>query len=1558
MKRLLFALLLMLCWQLSSAQYRTLFQGTDMDNRVTGISLYTPSTGYLSTSKWVGYTTDSGRTVSRRYVTMGNVDYGFNQVNLTFGFTIEGVKAFSADTLLVHGDYGLEPSILYSTNGGATWKLVYHRNIPFNHVYLYNSMYDMVFPGNGSTGFAVHGDEVLRSTDRGRTWSVVSFQPNQRMFRLSFADGNTGFVAGKEKVWRTTNGGNSWTVLSLTAVNITALSAASPSHVFVSSGGNQYYSGNGGASFTLTNTEAGRLYTDDFHFINDSTGYAIAGYGVYQTRNRGRAWEPMPGSSQFSYLNYGYGRLKFYNSQQAYALGENEYAAITSNAGGVSLPRAVFEYDASNTCVTNTVLLKNQSHGGYAYRWLRNGQLLATTYDASYAVSGASDEISLIVTKGAFSDTMTVNIAANGAAGALNLNVVTVRDTVCSNSPVYFEVRNSQPDVQYQVGRSCCGYNPPVNGNGGTLLLAASSNSYEDTTATYTISASRNGACGAQYAQVQRSVRLINSFPNVTATSDTICKQGVFFITVPNSRVGYNYWSDTAFAKVPGNGGAIQLPTRGSIASSVYNHDFDNIISTNTYSVYVRHNFGCGSSFPAVSFNITGRGTKAGFNTISHEMLTGDALAFEDLSKQAHSYVWTFTEGSTVTTSTSRLPNPVFTVPGVHKIQQKTITREGCVDSADRYIEVFAGTVAPQSTLCTTTAGQQGIDSLRLRNYFMSRAFYEDEFGNRVVAGGYTDMRWMNSFYPRGYEGFFAARYNASGALQWYLENPTGEDYYTYNRNSHIIIEQAVSDRRGYTYLLGHSLNRLAIKDGANSFPIPRAGGFLMKVSPAGRIIWVRGLYNKDPFGTNISFDYTGGSLLRGRNDEIYVVTHMKANGTDLFMSGDDLVFTGPTKTGLILQYDGDGNVLRKKQFPISYNNLRRFEIYSADSYDRLPPATWDSAGRLVIYGLLNPAEMSGNTIDGHTLSFPAATLRTALLFVDTSSLQVVNVKPLFVNTPNGTAPLHAESYAIDANGNYYGAYTSKISFPRSRQRFVTDTLKNKSYVVAFDAAGSLRWRKQLEGLQPSSLLAHGQALKIYGINYNGSGFSNGNMVHSSNSSPTTVNVRKLTMVTDSGAYTGHGGKGIASLDNVLASLDAANGSLQHLVALGSAREEEAGVMRKGYGDQFWATGTTGLLIWNVINNQDTASTLRTYRLPLASSCNPTYSAMEPFVKIDNFRNQTTCTDSTVLLNWSSHGVAPLTLSYSLNGGSTYTAIAGSLPSTQTQYSFNAIAAGLRGRVLFRLQGGSLSDTLSQVIYPMPARAYATGRVELCPYDTLVTLSGASGAGYRYLWNTGDTARTIRVQNWYREPYYDNILFRPQYTLRTTTTDGCVRSETIRLDTVKHYGYGGVPVVSVNAGGDSLVTNLCGLPHRWYKNGVEIAGVTACRIRPSGPGSYQAATYHALSGCATWKSNAVNYTPVVTSVGSLPADAEQLSLQPNPARGEAFVQLRLRRTATIQLSLIDGSGRVVWRGSGQRVPAGQTVQLPVQVQGATQGQYLVEVSVNGQRSYRKLLVVQ
>jgi photosystem II stability/assembly factor-like uncharacterized protein len=383
------------------------------ENEIEKLSFYSPSQGWAGFSNWIAHTTDSGRTFEKKYIYHGNVNYNGYSVNLTFGFGIAGVKAFGPDTLIVYGHYGYVPAILHSTDHGNTFTLIYQSQLNVQKLY---GITDMVFPQNSNIGYAVEADRIIKTTDRGKTWSAVYTGGNSFFDFVEAVDDNNVFAISTDyysnKLVKTTDGGSTWQQITIPGRDI--------NHAFfITAGkgwlnmadGSLYYTINGGTTWTLKNDPAiTPLYTGRMKFVNDSTGYALGGlFYVLKTTDSGKVWEVLPRNNKFQYLGYGFNDLHVLNADQFWAGGGYGFLEITTNGGGTPVPKVYFKIDTAGQWKTRTVNLRNYSRTGYQYKWYVNDVLISTGYHASYthAFSSGKDSVKLVVTNGSLSDSIT-----------------------------------------------------------------------------------------------------------------------------------------------------------------------------------------------------------------------------------------------------------------------------------------------------------------------------------------------------------------------------------------------------------------------------------------------------------------------------------------------------------------------------------------------------------------------------------------------------------------------------------------------------------------------------------------------------------------------------------------------------------------------------------------------------------------------------------------------------------------------------------------------------------------------------------------------------------------------------------------------------------------------------------------------------------------------------------------------------------------------------------------------------------------------------------------------
>ena len=422
-KRITFILLtILLIINISEGQMRQIYSDlSSTNNEIKKISFYSPSSGYIASTghseDWVGFTSDSGRTIIKRPITLGNVNYNGYSVNLTFGFSIRGVKAFNRDTLIAYGDYGWVPAILYSNNGGLSFLLVYHSQ--FNPLQLYGPVADMIFPQNNNIGYAVDADRILKTTNHGLSWTAIRTDPGSFFENIEAIDNNNVYTFSKEylssKLLKTTNGGTSWQQLTIPGPTINHANFLTANKGWLNIRDNNdslrlYYTSNGGVSWSQKNNAlATPFFCNKMKFVNDSTGFAISGlFDTYKTTDSGKVWQPLPRDNNFSYLNYSYNELFCLNENQIWCGGIRDFIEISTNGGGTPLPKAFFLIDTNGVIPSTTVKLLNYSKPGYTYKWIVNNNLVSTSYNTTYThnILSPVDSIELIVSAGSISDTL------------------------------------------------------------------------------------------------------------------------------------------------------------------------------------------------------------------------------------------------------------------------------------------------------------------------------------------------------------------------------------------------------------------------------------------------------------------------------------------------------------------------------------------------------------------------------------------------------------------------------------------------------------------------------------------------------------------------------------------------------------------------------------------------------------------------------------------------------------------------------------------------------------------------------------------------------------------------------------------------------------------------------------------------------------------------------------------------------------------------------------------------------------------------------------------------
>jgi photosystem II stability/assembly factor-like uncharacterized protein len=393
-----------------SAQFHQVHIEPTVNNAVR-VSFYAPNEGFVAFDTYIGYTTDSGKTYIQKKITTSNVDYSGNPVNLTFGFKINGVKAFDKNSIFVFGDYGFQPTILRSTDGGNTFKIVFF--IAVDLTTSTPTLTDLVFPQNDNVGYAFYSNTIVKTTDGGVTWAVNKQTDNGYIASLQFLDDNVGFCYGLGNTYlKTTDGGATWVHNNKPAGTLNSGYFLTTSIGWIcNTDGTVYNTKDGGNTWTQQNTAPLPAITiSKMQFVNDSTGYAIAqGFEIYKTSNSGKIWERLPRNNTYHYLGFSLTDFQLLNNF-TWAAGAHGYVELSSNNGGPTVPAALFAVDTTGYYNTGLVKLADYSKSGNKYTWYVNGKVVSIGYNASYLhdFSHLTDTVSLITMNSAgYKDTLT-----------------------------------------------------------------------------------------------------------------------------------------------------------------------------------------------------------------------------------------------------------------------------------------------------------------------------------------------------------------------------------------------------------------------------------------------------------------------------------------------------------------------------------------------------------------------------------------------------------------------------------------------------------------------------------------------------------------------------------------------------------------------------------------------------------------------------------------------------------------------------------------------------------------------------------------------------------------------------------------------------------------------------------------------------------------------------------------------------------------------------------------------------------------------------------------------
>ncbi|UCG50496.1 MAG: hypothetical protein JSW58_09795 [Candidatus Latescibacterota bacterium] len=195
-----------------------------------------------------------------------------------------GLHVFNANTAIAVGSNGF---IIRTSDGGDNWSVVTSGST--------NRLHRVSFVGN--TGWTVGLNSViLKTTDAGLTWMPQDAGVTTHFRSVHFVDENTGWVVASPwgtpnmegYVMKTIDGGDSWAIQLEEPSNAVFFVDADSGCVGTSGG--VYRTTNGGGMWQFVDMGAPRAINQIF-FVNTLTGWAVCQEGfMAKTTDGGRTW--------------------------------------------------------------------------------------------------------------------------------------------------------------------------------------------------------------------------------------------------------------------------------------------------------------------------------------------------------------------------------------------------------------------------------------------------------------------------------------------------------------------------------------------------------------------------------------------------------------------------------------------------------------------------------------------------------------------------------------------------------------------------------------------------------------------------------------------------------------------------------------------------------------------------------------------------------------------------------------------------------------------------------------------------------------------------------------------------------------------------------------------------------------------------------------------------------------------------------------------------------------------------------------------------------------------
>lgn len=985
------------------------------------------------------------------------------------GLTINDLHFFNTQTGLAVGAQNQNTQIiLRTTNGGQNWTPV------------------LTFADNsGATGglFRMHfldplngyacgtAGKIRKTTDGGLSWTAQITPDNYTLTTIDFPTPQSGYaagrtIAGEGILLKTSDGGNNWATYSIGDASFTSLDFLTAQNGFLAQDKSLYKYNGAFDSFES-------LYTPDtlggkrLFFTNQQTGFLLTDFSVRKTVNSGAFWE----ESQLP-LNAGKKALDFDwtpDGLVGLVCGEGGQLFKTEDGGNPYSPLAIFSSDRFFFCKDSAVTLTNPAPAGsYTSKWLLNGQILSTQATATFTPTAYNTVylITLIVSNNTVADTFSKVLTTEPSLEFSLGNVVLEGSPNCPAN-LNMRVENSVPGVSYTFLIGGLSFSQQ-NGNGGTLYATTP---YLTESTEITVSAVRYGFCMALEKKKTVNAEIVPTPKDNLAwesNAQAVCINSKVKITIHNSEPNIEYHLLDAYQtpvtpKIKGNGGDLTF-------------DSPPLIYPGVYAIEAFNALGCYRKL-LQTINISVDQFWSLVDTTQTYGIAGAPITVPNPTTGLASVSWVFGPAAQPPVSTAIEPTVTFAQAGTYPYTYNYQSQGACMGSVNGVFTIFGQAPALNAAACDDIP----VEGLNWKSAVENPSVlghHQDAFDNHFLCGYWALPLDLNNLRFN----FFLRKYDPAGNLLWSkITRPKDSELLGFQYKSSFGTD-VETDPQGNVFVCGSYAGAGAMIAGqlfkaSDPFNINQSQGFLMKMSPGGKVLWNVQFTQPNNFENCMPAD-----LLYRDDQHIYLTLTAKA-WQATFPDGKSYMLDNPQAEAWLLVFTTNGNLVKTQPIGLvsaqgftmanTFNPALYFANTSWNTTARSPRMKATPDGALLFSGAFyGPQNITFGNFKATALT-PASGLGinhyVAKLLPETGEWTSAYCSHGVGGSFSGgleESDLFFPAWDIDDAGNSWLAFglNSPYSQPKAEnirayiKDKTSDNSSNKSYILKIDPAGNVLW--------------------------------------------------------------------------------------------------------------------------------------------------------------------------------------------------------------------------------------------------------------------------------------------------------------------------------------------------------------------------------------------------------------------------------------------------------------------------------------------------------------------